>query len=240
MKVVVSVGGSVFVPTVSAEYVRDHAAVVEELADERRTMGVVVGGGTTAREYIGVARDLDANEMVLDELGIAATRLNARLLTAALGESATPSPPEDYETAGAAMRRGDVPVMGGVAPAQTTDAVAAALAEYTDADLLVYATSVSGVFDADPDETDDARKFDRLTPGELVDVIADLERTAGAAAPVDLVAAKVIERAGLRTVVLDGTDPGRIADAVRRGDHDGTDIVPDDETGEPTYWAVES
>jgi uridylate kinase len=240
MKVVVSVGGSVFVPTVSAEYVRDHAAVVEELADEGRTMGVVVGGGTTAREYIGVARDLGANEMVLDELGIAATRLNARLLTAALDTSATPSPPEDYETAGAAMRRGDVPVMGGVAPAQTTDAVAAALAEYTDADLLVYATSVSGVFDADPDETDDARKFDRLTPGELVDVIADLERTAGAAAPVDLVAAKVIERAGLRTVVLDGTDPGRVADAVRRGDHDGTDVVPDGETGEPTYWAAES
>jgi len=238
MKVVVSIGGSVLVPTVSAEQVGDHAAVVEDLAGEGRTLGVVVGGGTTAREYIGAARDLGANEMVLDELGIAATRLNARLLTAALGELATPSPPEDYETAGAAMRRGDVPVMGGVVPAQTTDAVAAALAEYTDADLLVYATSVSGVYDADPDESDDARKFDRLTPGELVDVIADLERTAGASAPVDLVAAKVIERAGLRTVVLDGTDPECIVDAVRRGEHDGTDVVPDGQS-EPTYWAAE-
>jgi uridylate kinase len=240
MNVVVSIGGSVFVPTVSAEHVRDYAAAVEELVDEGRTMGIVVGGGTTAREYIEAARGVGANEMILDEIGIAATRLNARLLTAALGESATPSPPADYETAGAAMRRDDVPVMGGIAPAQTTDAVAAALAEYTNADLLVYATSVAGVFDVDPNETADARKFDRLTPGGLVDVIADLERTAGASAPVDLVAAKVIERATLRTVVLDGTDPSRIVDAVRRGDHDGTDVVPDGETDEPPYWAAES
>jgi uridylate kinase len=50
----------------------------------------------------------------------------------------------------------------------------------------------------------------------------------------------VIERATLRTVVLDGTDPSRIVDAVRRGDHDGTDVVPDGETDEPPYWAAES
>ena len=236
---VVSVGGSVLVPAVEVGRVSEYAAVVEELAGEGRTLGAVVGGGTTAREYIGVARELGANEMVLDEVGIAATRLNARLLIAALGEVATPSPPEDYETAGAAMRRGDVPVMGGVTPAQTTDAVAAALAEYTNADLLVFATSVPGVFDADPNESDDARKFDQLTPGELVDVIADLEMNAGANSPVDILGAKVIERAGLRTIVLDGTDPQRVADAVRAGDHDGTDIVPAGETDEPTYWANE-
>ncbi len=239
MKVVVSVGGSVLVPTVGADRVREYADLVRDLAAEGRTLGAVVGGGPTAREYIGAARELGANEVVLDEVGIAATRLNARLLIAALSEIATLSPPEDYERASAAMRRGDIPVMGGVAPAQTTDAVAAALAEYTNADLLVYATSVPGVFDADPNETDDARHLDRLTPGELVDVIADLEMTAGASAPVDLPAAKVIERASLRAVVVDGTDPRRVADAVRVGDHDGTDIVPAGETDEPTYWASE-
>ncbi len=237
---VVSVGGSVLVPSVEADRVAEHAAVLESLASEGRTLGAVVGGGTTARDYIGVARDLGANEMVLDEVGIAATRLNARLLIAALGETATPSPPADYEAAGAAMRRGDLPVMGGVTPAQTTDAVAAALAEYTNADLLVYATSVPGVFDADPEEDAAARKFDSLTPGELVNVITDLQMNAGASAPVDLIAAKVIERAGLRTVVIDGTDPDRVARAVRHGDHEGTDIVPEGQTDEPTYWAGDS
>lgn len=90
---------------------------------------------------------------------------------------------------------------------QTTDAVSAALAEYTDADLLLYATSVPGVFSADPNEDADAEHFTRMTAGELVDIIADIEMNAGSSAPVDLLAAKLIERSGVRTIVLDGTDP---------------------------------
>ncbi len=237
MKVVISIGGSVLAPERGAERVSEHARVVQALADEGHEVGVVVGGGNVAREYIGAARELGANEIRLDEIGIAATRLNARLLIAALGETATLSPAEDYETAGTALRRGDVPVMGGVAPAQTTDAVAAAFAEYVDADLLVYATSVPGVFDADPNAVDDAHHFEQLTPGDLVDAIVDIQMEAGSSAPVDLLAAKVIQRARMRAIVLDGTDPERIARAVRWGDHDGTDVVPESVTDEPTYWA---
>ncbi|MFC6769118.1 UMP kinase, partial [Natrinema soli] len=106
-----------------------------------------------------------------------------------------------------------------------------------DADLLVYATSVPGVYSADPNEDDDATKYDQLSAAELVDVIAGLEMNAGASAPVDLLAAKIIERSGMRTIVLDGTDPDRIARAVRHGDHEGTDVIPDGAGEEPTYWA---
>ena len=65
------------------------------------------------------------------------------------------------------------------------------------------------------------------SPAELVDAIASIETAAGSNAPVDLLAAKVIERSGLRAVVLDGTDPERIAAAVA-GEFDGTDVVPDE------------
>ena len=34
--------------------------------------------------------------------------------------------------------------------------------------------------------------------------------------------AKLIERSGVRTIVLDGNDPERVLTAVRYGDHDGT------------------
>ena len=135
------------------------------------------------------------------------------------------------------MHRGDIAVMGGVTPGQTTDAVSAALAEYTNADLLVYATSVPGVFSDDPNENPDAQKYDELDAGELVDVIAGLEMNAGSSAPVDLLAAKLIERSGVRTIVLDGTEPERIADAVRYGEHDGTDVVPEGADDQMTYWA---
>jgi uridylate kinase len=50
-------------------------------------------------------------------------------------------------------------------------------------------------------------------------------------------AAKLIERSGMRTIVLDGTDPSRIERAVLRGDHEGTDVVPEGSGEEPTYWA---
>ena len=225
MKVVVSIGGSVLVPDDGPDRVAAFASTLEALESEGHTVAAVVGGGPTAREYIAGARDLGANEIELDQLGIAVTRLNARLLIAALGETAAPTPPTTLEGAREALRRGDLPVMGGTEPAHTTDAVAASLAEYADADLLVLATSVAGVYDADPDQYEDATKLDRCTTADLIDVVADIEMAAGSNAPVDLLAAKIIQRAGLRTAVVDGREPDNLRRAIE-GDHEGTDVIP--------------
>lgn len=227
MKVVVNVGGSVLAPDLEPDRVADYAAAIQSLDSAGHTMGAVVGGGPTAREYIETARELGANEIELDQLGIAVTRLNGRLLIAALDDRAAATPAKSYESGREAIRRGDIPVLGGIVAAQTTDAVAAAFAEYVGADLLVYATSVNGVYSTDPNSDDEATRFDQLTAGELVDVIGDIEMNAGSSAPVDLLAAKVIERSGIRTIVLDGTDPQRVVDAVQDGAFDGTEILPE-------------
>ena len=231
MRVVVSIGGSVLAPDLDADRVGAYAGVIEDLVESGHEVGVVAGGGTTAREYIETARDLGANEIELDELGIRVTRLNARLLIAALGEAAAPSPAETLEGAETALRRGEVAVMGGTVPGHTTDAVGTALAESVGADLIVYATSVPGVFDADPNaaekEGSDATKFEELTAGELVDVVRSIDIEAGSNAPVDLLAAKLLQRSGLRGIVLDGTDPEAVQRAVESGDHDGTEIAPE-------------
>lgn len=226
MRAIVAVGGSVLAPELDPDRVAAYADAVRRVVDAGHSVGVVVGGGSVAREYIGSARTLGANEMELDELGIGVTRLNARLLVAALDDLAASSPAESYEAAGEALRRGDVAVMGGVVAGQTTDAVGAALAEYTDADRLVYATSVPGVFDADPNAETDAERFETLSPSELVDTIADIEMSAGSSAPVDLLAAKIIQRSGLGALVVDGSDPDAVADAVLGEGHDGTEIAP--------------
>jgi uridylate kinase len=237
MRVVVSIGGSVLAPELDPARVEAHAAVVERLAAEGCELGVVVGGGGVARDYIDAARGLGANEVQLDQIGIDVTRINARLLIAALGPGVDPKPAHDYEEAGDAIRRGDISVMGGVMPGQTTDAVAAALAEYVNADLLLYATGADGVYDSDPEANADAEKFEELSATELVDVIAPMSRDAGASAPVDLLAAKLIERSMMRTIVLDGTDPNAVEAAVLRGEHTGTDVLPNGATEEPSYWA---
>ena len=237
MRVVVSIGGSVLAPDLDPDRVAAHADALERLAADGCELGVVVGGGGVAREYIGAGRELGANEVELDQLGIGTTRLNARLLIAALDGRANLSPATDYDEAAASLRRDEVSVMGGLVPGQTTDAVAAGFAEAVDADLLVYATSADGVYDVDPNVHDDATRYDEMTPAELVDVVLPMSRDAGASAPVDLLAAKLIDRAGIRSVVLDGTDPTAVVDAVLRGGHTGTDVVPAG-TGEPSYWTA--
>lgn len=238
MRVVVSIGGSVLAPDLDPGRVAAHADALERLAADGCELGVVVGGGGVAREYIEAARELGANEVELDKLGIGTTRLNARLLIAALGARSTISPAEEYDEAAAALRRGEVSIMGGVTPGQTTDAVAAAFAEAIDADLLVYATSADGVYDIDPNVHDDATQYAEMTPAELVDIVLPMSRDAGASAPVDLLAAKLIDRAGIRSIVLDGTDPSVLVDAVLRGEHTGTDVVPTG-TDAPSYWTGE-
>ncbi|MFP4633126.1 MAG: UMP kinase [Halobacteriota archaeon] len=226
MNVVVSIGGSILVPELDADAVRGYARAIESVAEEHG-VAVVVGGGKTARDYIGVARDLGANDSMCDYLGIDVTRVNARLLISAL-EGAYPEPPTSYREAEDALADDKVPVMGGMAPGQTTDAVAAVFSEYTDADLLVYATSVDGVYTGDPREDAEASKIDRLTPEELVEIVMQTQMDAGTNSVVDALAAKIIERSRMRTIVLDGGDPDDIETAVLTGEHAGTDVVDSD------------
>ena len=179
-----------------------------------------------------MGRAIGANEIELDQIGIDVTQLNARLLIAAIGDEAVLAPARDYETANSALRRGDIAVMGGTAPAQTTDAVSAVLAEYVDAELLIYATSTPGVFSADPNICPDAEPFDELTPSQLVSLILDIDMPAGSSVPIDLQAAKMLQRAQCETIVLDGGDPESILTAVRTGEYEGARIIPD-QTNDP-------
>ncbi|PXF50926.1 MAG: UMP kinase [Candidatus Methanophagaceae archaeon] len=243
MKVVISLSGLFFE---DAEGVKKVAAVLEELA-KSHALFVVVGGGAKARECIKIARELGANEVACDYLGIAVTRINARLLVLALGgEAACPEVFSDYEAVEKAEAKtergggksggkgggknggkngGKIAVMGGVSPGYTTDAVAAILAEYLNADLLVDATSVDGVYDADPRKNPGAKKYERLTAKELVALTGKEELKAGSRIVIDPVAAKIIERSGIKTFVLDGREPRNIFDAVQLGKHRGTEIT---------------
>jgi len=222
MIIVVSVGGSVLARTLDAEKFRVYASVLKEIA-KNNTLFVVTGGGRAARDYIGVARELDADEATCDLIGIELTRLNARLLIAALGDAAYSEPPLDYKEAKRASLSGKIIIMGGVAPGQTTDAVSAVLAEYIGADLLINATSIDGVYTSDPKKNRDAKKLDKLTPKQLIEIVLATEMVAGANAPVDLLAAKVIERSDIKTIVLNGEKPENILEAVK-GKHSGTVI----------------
>lgn len=213
MLIVLSVGGSILAKDLKPESFLAYAAVLKELAKEN-TVAVVTGGGTAARDYINVARCAGCNEVECDYIGIDITRLNAKLLISALGKDAYPQPPHDYVEAQEALSSGKIVVMGGVIPGQTTDAVAAILAEYLRADLFVIATAVDGVYTADPKQYPDAKKYEIMSPKELVSIVMSIEMKAGSKSPVDPLAAKIIERCNIETIVMDGTHAQNVLQAI--------------------------
>ncbi|MBP2029997.1 uridylate kinase [Methanohalophilus levihalophilus] len=213
MLIVLSIGGSILAKDLDPERFREYAEVLKKLSQEHKVV-IVTGGGVAARRYIDAARQLGANESVCDFVGIDVTRLNAQLLIAALGNSAYPEPPGTYREAELALASGKIVVMGGVIPGQTTDAVSAILAEYLNANLLVIATAVDGVYSEDPNKNPAATKFDTMTPEELISVVMSTEMKAGSKSPVDPLAAKIIQRCGMKTIVLDGGNSENIANVV--------------------------
>ena len=220
-KIVISLGGSVLVPSLESNNIDRYVSVLKKMGGKCRIF-IVVGGGGEARRYIGVARGLGAGEAAADELGIMVTRLNARLLIAGLGDAAYPRVAENYTEALEFAETGKIVVMGGITPAQTTDAVSAVLAESVGADLLINATSVNGIYSADPKKDAGAVRHERLTPQELLDIITGSRMDAGANIVLDIVAGKVIERSGIPLLVLDGRDPENLYRAIVEGAFVGT------------------
>ncbi|MHC1627091.1 MAG: UMP kinase [Methanoculleaceae archaeon] len=222
MKIVVlSLGGSVLVPSLERHTIREYAEVLRRLSGSCRLI-VVCGGGGEARRYINTARELGIDQGTADEIGIMVTRINAMLLSAAIGDAAHPRVAESYTEALDIASSGRIAVLGGISPAQTTDAVAAVIAERARADLIVNATSVDGIYSADPKKDESAVRYERLTPGELVEIIAGSRMDAGANTVIDLVAARVIERSGIPVLVIDGRDPFRLVRALETGGYTGT------------------
>lgn len=213
MLIALSVGGSILAKDLSPESFRAYAEVLKGLAKEHKLV-VVTGGGVAARDYIRTARNLGANETECDYIGIAITRLNAQLLITALEEDAYPEPPLDYKEAWKALSTGKIVVMGGVIPGQTTDAVTAIVAEYLKADLIVIATSVDGVYSADPKKDPNAVKYETMTAKQLVNIVISTEMKAGSQSPVDPLAAKIVERSNIHTIVMHGADPKNVADVI--------------------------
>jgi uridylate kinase len=224
MKIVLSLGGSVLMPSLEENRVPAYAEVLREISREARLL-VVVGGGGEARRYIRVARDLGLNEAFGDEIGIQVTRLNAALLAGALGDAAYPAVARSQAEACCFAESRKIVVMGGITPAQTTDAVAAVLAELAGADLLVNATSIDGVYTADPRTDPSAVRIDLLTPGELVEIVGSSSLCAGSNTVIDLIAAKVLERSGIPMLVLDGRNPQNLIDALLKGIFQGSMVM---------------
>jgi len=208
---------------IDASFIKEFSAFAKDV-HKRHDLLIVTGGGKTARKYISPAREFGASEVFCDLIGIDATRLNARLLISALGKEACPEPPINLFQAARALELKKIVVMGGTDPGHSTDAVAALLAEYVDADLFINASNVPGVYDKDPNRSTGAKMFGEISSTGLIDLIKPESFGAGRYALVDLMAAKVIQRSGIKTIFLKGKDLKNMKDAIDGKKFIGTTI----------------
>ncbi len=224
---VVSVGGSILLTG------KDDVGYLKRLAELLARVGreaplvVTTGGGRTAREYIALGRALGLTDVELDELGIDVTRLHARLLAGALGAPTATHPPTTVREAVEAVRHSSPVVLGGTEPGHTTDGVASLLAVRLRAARLVNATSVDGIYTADPRTHPDARRLERLGWAEFHAMV----RRSASGEPgqmflFDRLGADVLSRAGIPLRVVDGRDLENLEAALLGEKFDGTEVGP--------------
>lgn len=223
-KVVVSLGGSVLVPDA------DDAVFLGALTDLLRRVAskvqlfVVTGGGRIARYYIETGRARGISERHLDELGIGVTRMNARLLGLALKGRANTEPARSYAEAARLARRFRIVIMAGTRPGHTTDRVSASLARFVGAARIVNATSVDGVYTADPRKDSGARLLEHLDFAELVRLSGEGHRAAGPNIVFDPVAARVLARDRIPMNVVRGRDLEALEAAIAGRPFHGTRV----------------
>jgi uridylate kinase len=151
------------------------ADTIKQLRDRDVEVAIVIGAGNLWRGVIGLEYGMD--RATADQMGMIATVMNALALRDALEqlgmitrvqtaiEMRQIAEPYIRLRAIRHLEKGYVVVMGGGTgnPYFTTDTAGALRAIEIHAEVLVKATKVDGVYDKDPKQYPDARRFDHLT-----------------------------------------------------------------------------
>jgi uridylate kinase len=215
--------GSGLSPTViqaTAEQLRDVHALGVELA-------LVVGGGNIIRGVQAASQGMD--RATADYMGMLAGVINAMALQSALEqlgvETRVLTALEITEVAEPYIRRrairhlekGRVVIFaaGTGNPYFTTDTGAALRAAEIHADVVLKATQVDGVYDADPDKEPNATRYERLSFEEAIQKNLQF---------MDQTAIQLCRENGLPIVVFDMSVPGNI-EKVIVGETVGTTVT---------------
>ncbi|MFX0132839.1 MAG: UMP kinase [Candidatus Hodarchaeota archaeon] len=228
MRIVIKVGGSLIQDTngeIRTNYLKELVKVLKKIK-ENNEIAIIVGGGKSARTYITAARELGAPEAFSDEIGIEITKIHARLLISALGELAYPKTFDSLSEAVSAFESGKIIILGGLQPGQSTNAVASLMAERLNANLLINATNVSGVYTADPKKDPSAKKIDVLNISDFIKMVNLKKAKAGEYSLFDYVAYLIIKRSKIPIIFISGEDPKNILRIIN-GEKIGTKIVYD-------------
>lgn len=157
------------------------AADIKQLVSEGLQVGMVIGGGNLFRGQ--ALADAGMNRVAGDHMGMLATVMNALAMQDALERSGTATRVmsaislsgvcEDYDHRFALrfLNEGKVVIFcaGTGNPFFTTDTAACLRGIEIEADLIMKATKVDGVYSADPVKDPDAVKYEKITYSEALE-----------------------------------------------------------------------
>jgi uridylate kinase len=200
------------------------AEEITEAKEEGVEVAIVVGGGNIFRGVSQAAKGMDP--ATADYMGMLATVINALALRDALEKQGATTRVQSAITmqelaepyirlrAIRHLEKGRVVIFaaGTGNPFFTTDTTAALRAIEIDADVLLKASKVDGIYDTDPATNSDARKLDELSYMDFI---------AGELRVMDTTAVTMCKEHQVPIHVFDMTEPGNIVRAVR-GDRFGT------------------
>ncbi|MBS3059999.1 MAG: UMP kinase [DPANN group archaeon] len=217
MVVVVSLGGSlVFDKKLDTGYLKKLARLLRE---SKKQYCITVGGGKISRDYISAAREFKENNFELDMIAIQLTKANARIAASAFGGLFFD---KISEAADFIAIEDKTVVLGGTSPGQSTDTVAALLAEDIKAERFVNLSNVNGIYDKDPKKRG-AKLIKKMTHKDLTKfAFENDERQPGKHFIIDSMAAKILERANIEGHFVNGKKWKDVKPALLGKPHSGT------------------
>ncbi|MGZ8481745.1 MAG: UMP kinase [Candidatus Limnocylindria bacterium] len=209
---------------IDPEVVRNIAAQVADAKDDETEIAIVVGGGNIFRGLAASAKGMDRSTG--DYMGMLATVMNGLAIQDALEQAGCPTrvmsaiamneiaEPYIRRRAERHLEKGRVGVMvaGTGNPYFTTDTAATLRAVEIHAHVILKATRVDGVYDADPEKHPEAQRYSKIGYTELL---------SNRLQALDATAVSLAMDNEMPIVVFDMTVPGNIARAVR-GERIGT------------------
>ncbi len=203
------------------------ALAIASVREQGVQVGIVIGAGNIFRARSANLQIVD--RVTADNVGMLGTIMNASILRDYLradGLKAKILSPRELrpltgafarDTALELFKAGYVLIFAGGTgnPYFTTDSAASLRALEISADVLIKGTQVDGVYDKDPKQYPDAKRFERLTYDEVISRRLQV---------MDLTAVTLCAEHDMPMFVFDISDPASLLKAVN-GEQDGTWIV---------------
>jgi len=166
---------------IDGKILEHYATEIQKVHEQGVAISLVIGGGNIFRGVQGATEGMD--RVHGDYMGMLATMINSMALQDALERKGVITrlmsairmeeiaEPYIRRRAIRHLEKGRVVIFGAGTgnPYFTTDTAASLRAIEVEAEVILKGTRVDGIFDSDPEENPDAKKFEKITGEEVLD-----------------------------------------------------------------------